>query len=531
MNGVVFQPRSADALQRGIHQLVNAIAPTLGPTPRIVANTGQLTGSIELLDDGGTIARRVIQLANRDDDMGAMLIRQMLWSLGDDVGDGTATAAVIFQAVYNEGLKYIAAGGNGQRLREFLNLGAKAILKRLTELTIPVESAEQLAHLARSVCHDSALADLLGETVHAMGEYGRIEIRAGHGRESYREYVEGSYWDDAGLFSAQMLYDKSRQLTEFENAAILVSDLEINEAKELSPPLLHAIKSGIKRLVIVCNSISDEAIGYIVTNCTPDKIQVAVVKSPGGSLQRDVILGDLALLTGGRAILSATHETFLTMQPEDFGYADRVWARMDAFGIVGGGGDEQQIDEHIVNLHSAYQRASDPTQKENLHARIGRLMGNSATLWVGGVSERDIEARKTLATRAIRVLRGALKEGALPGGGVALLACRDALDNSADSDERAANRILLAAIEAPIRQILANAGRDAGQVMAHIQRGGDTCGFDALSGEVVDVLEAGILDVASVQKAALRRAIESAALALTIDVLVHQPKQEMNVTP
>ena len=249
---------------------------------------------------------------------------------------------------------------------------------------------------------------------------------------------------------------------------------------------------------------------------------MAVVKTPGGTLNRADALQDLALLTGGRAFLQAALETFLKLTVQDFGRAGHFWARMDAFGIVDGKGDAQQIDNQIVALHHAYQQAEDRTLRQHLHGRIGMLMGSSATVWTGGASEREVKSKHADALRMVHLLRAALKDGVLPGGGMALWMCREALtecseESGGDEDERAAYRILQGALETPLGRIITSAGYDPGSIIARMQ---DTdCGFDALSGQVI---ETGVLDVAAVQKAALQRAVESAALALTIDVLVHR---------
>jgi chaperonin GroEL len=496
----------------------------------------------ELLDSGGVIARRIIQLADRDEDMGAMFVREVLCRLHDQVGDGTATAAVLFQSVYNAGIHYLASGGNAMRLRTCLEQGMRVILDHLTGMTVRVSGKEKLAEVAESVCYDPPLASMLGEIFDIIGEYGRLEIRAGRGRELEREYVEGMYWE-RGLVSREMITDHRRAATpgrlartEFENAAILISDLVIEEPHQLFPVLELAIQADLRALLIVADKLSDRVIGFLLANKKPDKFQAVAVTTPGwGQEEQAWALEDLAVLTGGRPFVKAAGDTLGRINLDDFGRARRVWADHRNFGIVGGKGNPRTLRQHIAMLRAAFNGAEEPVRREKLLERIGKLLGGSATLWVGGATELEIERRKEVAERAAAAVRGAMLEGVMPGGGVSLLACRpilqQMLDQSTGPDERAAYRTLLKAMEAPTRTIIANAGYDASEAMAQIKLTGPGYGFNVTSGQVADMLREGIYDVASVQKSAVYAAIASAAMALTIDVLVHhtRPEQAANV--
>lgn len=526
---VVFQPAAYRGMQRGINQIVNAIRPTLGPRPRIVAIDRILDNRMpELLDNGGGIARRIIQLANRDEDVGAMFIREVLWQLHDQVGDGTATAAVLFQSVYNEGICYLASGGNAARLHAYLEKGMQAIINHLTSMTTPVEGKEKLAQVAESICYDPPLAKMLGEIFDIIGEYGRLEIRPGRTRELEREYVEGMYWG-RGLVSREMITDHQRVRTEFEDAAILISDLEIEEPQQLFPALELAIRSDIRALLIVAGKMPDKVIGFLLANKKPEKFQAVAVTPPSYGEEQAWALEDLAILTGGRSFIKSAGDTFRQIKLEDFGHARRAWADQHNFGIVGGKGSSRVLRQHIGTLRSAMEETEDTVLHEKLLKRIGKLLGGSATLWVGGATELEVEERVELAKRTAAAMRGAIKEGVLPGGGVALLACRPVLQQllgeASDPDARAACRILSKAMEAPTRTIVSNAGYDASEAMAEIKLAGPGHGFDVTSGQIVDLAEAGIYDATTVLKQAVFSAIASAGLALTIDVLIHRQQQ------
>jgi chaperonin GroEL len=525
---VVFQPATYRGFQRGIDQIVSAVRPTLGPLPRIVALDRTVTPSKmpEILDDGGVIARRIIELPGRDEDMGAMFVRHLLWRMHEKVGDGTATAAVMFKSIFDHGVRYITAGGNAMRLRHCLERGMRVILDELAGMAVPLEGKEQLAQVSESICYDPPLARMLGEIFDIIGEYGRLEIRSGRSRELEREYVEGMYWN-GGVVSRQMITDHAKLRMDMENAAILISDLEIEDPRQLVPVIEMAIKAEIRSLLIIAGKLSESAIAMLLAiSKDPAKFQAIAVKAPEStSAGRAGALQDLAVLTGGRPLAKVAGYTLSGVQLSDLGRARRLWADRTYFGIVGGKGDPRALREHIATLRAAFARTDDPPDRRKLRERIGKLMGGSATLWVGGATELEINARKERAERTADALRGAITEGVLPGGGVSLLACRPALqrmrDQTTDPDERAAYHILIKALEAPIRTILANAGHDPSEVMAEVKGAGTGHGFDVRSGQVIDVAQAGIFDAANVQAEAVRGAVGGAALALTVDVLVH----------
>ncbi len=511
--------------------MVDAVRPTLGPLPRVVALT-PVTGRDrmpEILDDGGVIARRIIQIPDRDEDMGAMFVRHMLWRLHKKAGDGTATAAVLFQSVYDQGVRYIASGGNTMALRQYLEKGLQVILDELTSLAVHMEGKERFAQIAETICYDPPLARMLGEIFDIIGEYGQLEIRQGQGRELEREYVEGMYWK-GGVFSRQMIADHSKLRTDLENAAILIGDLEIEDARQLAGVVGMVMQARIPSLLVIAGTLSDSAKSVLLTaSRDPDRFKAIAVKAPGAMIDdRAAALEDLAILTGGRPFARTAGYALSAIKLEDLGRARRAWADRTYFGIIGGRGDPRALRKHIADLRTAFRESEELDARKKLRERIGKLIGGSATLWVGGISELEVSTRKELAQRTADALRGAIIEGVLPGGGVALLACRPALqrllDQSTDPDERAAYRILIRALEEPIRTILTNAGYDASEVMAEVRRAGAGYGFDVRSGQVADMMEVGIFDAASVQKQAVHSAVASAALALTIDVLIHHKK-------
>jgi chaperonin GroEL len=529
---VVFNPRVSEGLQSGFDQLVDLIRPTLGPLPHITAceKVGSRSGLPELLDSGGTIARRVIQIPDRQEDVGLMFLRHALWQLQEREGDGTATAAVLFQAIFQGGRRYITAGGDAMLLRTHLERGMRLILSELERQTQPLQGKKKLAGLAGTICFDEELANRLGEIFDIIGPYGRLEVRKGNGYELVREYVEGMYWD-SGMRSREMANSEHGLRANLENAAILISDLEIETADQLLPLLQLAYKNGIKQVLLISSTLSERAMGILLTKPNREKVEVVAVKVPGVTIdvQRDA-LEDLAILCGGRALVKATLSKLENVRLEDLGRARRIWAESGFFGITGGRGDARQLRQHLATLRQAFRSTTDAAERSSLLTRIGKLLGGSATLYVGGATPIAIDERVELAKRTSDAMRGAIREGVVPGGGVALLGCRDTLlasrKEAQDEDERAAYTILIKALEAPFRAILDNAGIWPGKVLADLEQCNPGYGFDVLSGQVVDMRAAGLVDAASVVKGAVHTAVASAALALTTEAIVHHRNPE-----
>ncbi len=528
---VVFQPEVHRGMSRGIDQIVSAVRPTLGPLPRIVLYDRTIggTGRIpELLDDGGTIARRIIQIPGRNADVGAMLVRQVLWTLREEVGDGTATAAVLFQAVYREGVHYLASGGSAMRLRTYLERALPGIIDDLSSMALRVEGKEQLAQLATAISLDPEMGKLLGEIFDIIGEYGRLEIRKGRTRSYEREYVEGMYWE-GGLLSRAQITDQARQRTELQNAAVLMTDLDIEDPRELVPAITACVQQGIEDLAIIARKMSDMVVGMLVMNRERGKIKIHAVgiKTPGiSTTDQRAALMDMAVLTGGRPLFRAAGDTLRDVKARDLGRARRIWADKSNFGIIGGKGDPRELRAHITHLRNLFSSISSGDERQELQERIGKLMGGSATLYVGGITETELDYNKEQATRAAEAMRGAMRDGVLPGGGAALLAARRTLlarpTTSDEPEEYAARQILAKALQAPTRVLLENAGYEAGEILGQLENAAPGTGFDVLKGELTNMEESGILDITTVVIAAVRSAVRSAAMALTTDVVVHR---------
>ena len=524
---VIFQPEAYLGIQRGINQIADLVRPTMGPHHRVVAVDRIDKGKKpEILDSGAIIARRIIQIPDGNEDMGAMFLRHVLWSLNEEVGDGTVTAAVMFQVIYNEGIRFITAGGNAMLLRTYLDKGMRVIINELSTRTIPIRGKQNLSQLAETICYDSELAKLLGEIFDIIVEYGWLEVRKGSGKGLEREYTEGLYWE-GGLITRELATTDHGLRAQLENPAILISDLEIEDPRELVPVLELVVMAKIPSLGIIIQSISERALGLLLMKQNREKMPLLAVKVPEvASDRRTGVLDDLGILTGGRTVVKAAGDTLSGVKLNDLGHARRMWADRNYFGIIGGKGNARQLRSHIAGLRTAFSAINETESRQYLQKRIGKLMGGASTLWVGGATPLDIERRKELAERTANAMRNAMHGGALPGGGVAFLSCYQTLSEcmhrSKSDEEYTAYKILLRAIEEPFRTLMFNSGFPSGQIMAMIEQARDNHGLDVRTGEVVDMMEAGIFDAAPVLKSAVYSAVSSAGLALTTDVLVHR---------
>ncbi len=534
--GVIFPPQVQQNIAAGINKLVAAIRPTLGPTPRTVAvsRLDDIGKTPEVLDSGGIIARKVIEMSQRDEDIGAMLARALICTQHERMGDGSATAAVLLQAIYNSGVHYLAAGGNAMRLRHYLERALASALEGLDELTAPVSGKDKLAQVAEAICHDRPLAKLLGEIFDIIGAFGQLDVRKDHSRILRREYIEGAFWN-SGLVSRDMIVNQKELQTVYEAPAIVIADFQVNDPRHIMPMLELAVEQKVERLLLIVGELSGDAIaGLMMANGKLKNFQVMAVRGPGMNPDdRAAAVEDLAIVTGGLPLLKVMGQNLRDIGRENFGGARRAWASPHNFGIIGGKGDPRQLRRHVSNLQAQYLREDDADRRDKLRARIGKLMGGSATLWIGGLSESEIEARKSSAEATADALRAAVRDGVLPGGGLSYLKCRgrlaSKLNGAADPDERAAYRILHDALAEPARAIYENAGYEPGEILARIMQAGNRHGFDVLNGGFTN--NDSLLDGAAIQKMALKNAVMTAGMALTIDVLVHHKTPDIARSP
>jgi len=536
---VVFQPKTYKYLKRGTDQIVEAIRPTLGPLPRIVA-IEKFRGkeNPEFFDDGATIARRIVQIKPRGCDVGAMLIRHALWEMHLEVGDGSTTMGVMYQVILSEAIRSVTEFGcNAMLLRLGLEKGLKAVLDTLHQEAIPLMGKGNIANIARGMCQgDIEMADIMGEIFDIVGPEGMIVVEGWNKWGLEREYIEGTYWNLSGWFSRLFVTDHAYKRTIFEDAALLISDLAIKDPGQLVPVLEKCVKAGVKRLVIIAKEVSDSVVGLLYNNIQAKTIETMAVRTPRIlEMDRVAVMEDIAVLTGGRIFYAAANHNLEDFQVEDLGHARRAWATESQFGIYGGKGDLRIIRQHIATVQGILKNVDkkEEFEKREMQKRLGRLLGGTAILRVGALTDTEREVRKEVAERAVTGLRTAIRGGVVPGGGVALLNAQSALTGlpSQHEDETRAYKILARALEEPLRTIAKNAGYSPDVIIDKVKSSPKGCGFDAQNGKIVDMKQSGILDSTIVLEKALEVAVSGAAIALTTDVIIHHKKPMETVEP
>jgi chaperonin GroEL len=540
---VVFQPKTYQAIKTGVDWIANAIRPTLGPFPKVVMfEKFKSRQAPELLDDGATIARRIIQIQPRTPDVGAMLIRNALWKMHTEAGDGTTTMGVIYQAIVREGIRsIIQMHANPMLLRPGLEKGLEAILECLRRDTQVLTGKENIARIAQGMCQeDPEMADMLGEIFDILGPEGMIVVEGWQKTGIEREYIEGTYWHLCGWYSRLLVTDLSEMQTVFEDAALFISNMEFQDVNQLVPVLDACARAGVKRLVILGKEFSDAVIGLLVSNNQAKTIETLAVKTPKyHEMDQVAAMEDISVLTGGKVFYAAAKENLENFKVEDLGHARRAWATQTLFGIYGGKGDLHRLRQYTNQLRRSIQEAreddyhTEEYQKDEIRKRIARLLGGAAILRVGGLTDTARETRKIIAERAVAGLRNAVQNGVVPGGGVALLKARSILKEliPANEDEGMAYNILAKALEEPVRAIAENAGHNPDVIIDRLKDYPDGYGFDAREEKYVDLRASGIVDAALVIEKALQIAVSGAAIALTTDVIIHHRKPVESLEP
>ncbi|MDE2818640.1 MAG: hypothetical protein OXI40_02780 [Chloroflexota bacterium] len=536
MARVLHQPQTRDAIKAGIDTLAGAVIPTLGPlTGPVALDDANRKGSPELLDDGGVIARRILQLDDRDADIGAMLLREALWEQRQSCGDGTATAAVLYQTVFNEGRRFISAGGDAMLLRQHLEAGIQIMLAALQEQAHEISSPAEIERLALSVCGDREIARTLMDIFDVLSPHSPIDVRDG-GRDLRHEFFLGSFWESK-VPSGIVFEGVAGERIELKNTAWLISDFELDDLGALVALVTCLYEAGYDSLAIVAKSFSEQVIAAQGANKQMDDFTLVYIEPTGLVDEQEAALEDLALITGGQVLRTITGHSPGAVTPDMLGASELAWLDRERFGIIAGAGDEETVQREIAALERRFALSGDSRQQELLRSRIGRLRGGSAVVYAHGSSESEMRYQKGLIQRAIAAIRSALLGGVLPGGGAALLRCIDRLRENygagSDPQERAAGQILIGAATAPCRQLLSNAGHEApGIVVDKILSGENGASYDLRADDNAAVrAEEGVIDSAAAVMTAVRNGIGGAALALTVDTIVHRVNPPLAIEP
>ena len=520
-----FDSAAREALRRGVDQVANAVRVTLGPRGRSVVLDRKF-GAPTLTSDGVTIARE-IELADPYENLGAQLIKEVLTKTQEVAGDGTTTATVLAQSIVHEGLRHVAAGANPMALKRGIDRAVGVVSEDLRKRAQPVASTEQIAQVATiSAHHDRAIGDLIAKAIDRVGRDGVITVEEARGLETKLDVVEGMQFD-RGYLSAYFITDTERMEAVLEDAQVLIYDKRISSLEAILPALQAAVRTG-KPLLLIAEEIDGEALAALVVNKLRGTLQAVAVKSPAFGDRRQAILEDLATLTGGEVVSETSGRKLESVRPSDFGSVRRVVIDKDSTTLIGGGGKREDIDARAALIRRQIEESTSDYDREKLKERLAHLAGGVAVIEVGAATEFEMKEKKARIEDALAATRAAVEEGVVPGGGVALLRAVAALKSlTAEGDEASGIAIVRRALAEPTRRLAQNAGMTGGVIVEQILAAQGAVGWNALTGEVEDLVERGILDPAKVVRVALAHAASIAGLLLTTEALVAElPSKE-----
>lgn len=514
---VTYTDEARAKLKDGVDKLANAVKVTLGPKGRNVALEASF-GVPTITKDGVTIAKD-IELEDKLEDMGAKIVVEAASKAVDVAGDGTTTAVVLTQAIIGEGFKNVTAGADPMAMRLGIEKGVEAVVKFLQTAAKPVKGKEDFKRVATvSANGDEEIGEILASILEKVGSQGVVTVEDGNTFGLVSKYVEGMQFDK-GYISPYFAVGSESAEVEIENPAILITDKKLSVAKELFEALERVVSGGSRNIVIIAEDVDGDALSNLIINKLKGHLNVVAVKAPAFGDRRKAMLEDIAILTGGTLITDDLGKKLEDTMPEDFGKADKVKVSKDMTVIVDGAGDKKAIDARVAQINREIEETTSDYDREKLQERLAKLSGGVAVLEVGAASEVEQKEKKDRIDDALQATRAAIEEGVVPGGGLALLNAREALDKVKMDNEDAAVgiKILKTALEAPFRQIMTNAGLEAASYIKELK--GST-GFDARNGKVTDMIKDGIVDPVKVTRSALQNAASVAMLLLTTEAVV-----------
>lgn len=524
-----FDEEARRSLKRGVDKMADAVKVTLGPRGRY-ALLDKKFGSPTITNDGVTIARD-IELEEPYENMGAQLLEEVATKTNDIAGDGTTTSIVLAQAIVTEGLKNVTAGANPMGLKRGIERGVMAIVEEIKRLSKPIDSKDDIAHIAAISARDSDIGELIAEVMEKVGKDGVVTVEESQGLKLDVEYVEGMQLD-RGYLSAYMATsnDGGRMEAVLDNPFILITDKKVSAVADILPTLEKVVAQG-KPLLIVAEDVDGEALPTLVVNKLRGTLNVLAIKAPGFGDRRKAMLEDIATLTGGRVISEELGRKLDSVQVEDLGQARRVTANKDTTTIVEGKGESSAIEARKSQIKLQIEDTTSDFDREKLQERLAKLSGGVAVLKVGAATEVELKEKKHRIEDALSAARAAVEEGVVAGGGSVLVHAVPALDKvEALGDEAVGVNILRRALEEPLRQIAINAGQEGSVVVDAVRKMKPGNGYDAQKGEYTDMFVAGIIDPAKVTRSALENAASVAALMLTTEtVITDLPEKEKAV--
>ncbi|HEU0265409.1 MAG TPA: chaperonin GroEL, partial [Geobacterales bacterium] len=511
---IKFDQEGRNSILRGVNTLANAVKVTLGPKGRNVV-IDKSFGSPLITKDGVTVAKE-IELDDKFENMGAQLVKEVASKTSDVAGDGTTTATVLAQSIYQQGSKLVAAGHNPMEIKRGIDKAVEIIVEELKKQSKPIKDHKEIAQVGTiSANNDKTIGDIIAQAMEKVGKEGVITVEEAKSMETTLETVEGMQFD-RGYLSPYFVTDPERMEAKLENCSILIHDKKISNMKDLLPILEQTAKSG-RPLLIIAEDIEGEALATLVVNKLRGVLNICAVKAPGFGDRRKAMLEDIAILTGGKVISEEVGFKLENTTYEMLGQAKKINIDKDNTTIIDGNGKETDIQGRVKQIRAQIEETSSDYDREKLQERLAKLAGGVAVIRVGAPAEAEMKSKKEALDDAISATKAAVAEGIVPGGGLALLRCMKSIaevEAKCEGDEKTGVQILRRALETPTRQIAENSAVDGGVVVAQMLSGQGNYGFDASRKEYVDLVEAGIIDPTKVLRVALENAVSVASVLL-----------------
>jgi chaperonin GroEL len=522
---ILYTEAARQALERGVDTIANAVKVTLGPRGRNVVLEKKF-GSPTVINDGVTIAKE-IELEDRFENMGAQLVREVASKTNDVAGDGTTTATVLAQAIFKEGLKAVAAGANPIYIKRGIDKAVEAVVNFIKQTAIPVEGRAAIEQVATISANDPAIGKVVADAIEKVTKDGVITVEESKGTETTLEVVEGMRFD-RGYISPYFITDPERMEAVLEEPYILLYEKKISAAQDLIPVLEQVVRAG-KPLLVIAEDVEGEALATLVVNKLRGVLQCAAVKAPGFGERRKAMMEDIAILTGGTFITEDLGIKLENVKLDQLGRAEKVVIEKEHTTIIGGKGKPEAIQGRIQQIRKQIETTESDYDREKLQERLAKLAGGVAVIKVGAATETEMKEKKARFEDAINATKAAIEEGIVPGGGVTLVNAIKALDAlQVDGDEKIGVHIVRRALEEPLRQIAHNAGAEGSVIVEKVKELPQGQGYNAATGEFVNMIEAGIVDPAKVARTALENAASIASMLLTTEALVAEVPEEKN---
>ena len=515
---LIFDETARHGLLRGVEQLARAVKSTLGPSGRNVILDKKF-GSPTITKDGVTVAKE-IELQDPFENMGAQLIREVSSKTSDIAGDGTTTATVLAEAIYKEGLRNVTAGANPTSLQRGILKASEAVVAKLGEISQPVTDAKEIAQVATvSANWDNEIGDIIADAMDKVGKDGTITVEEAKGIDTTLDVVEGMQFDK-GYLSPYFSTDAETMEANLENAYILIHEKKISNLKDMLPLLEKVAKSG-RPLLIIAEDVEGEALATLVVNKLRGTLNIAAVKAPGFGDRRKAMLEDIAILTGGKVITEDLGIKLENVDVADLGSAKRITIGKENTTIVEGEGGSESISGRVGQIRRQIEETTSDYDREKLQERLAKLAGGVAVINVGAATETEMKEKKARVEDALHATRAAVEEGIVPGGGTALIRAQDAISGlSLEGDEATGADIVNRAVEAPLRQLAANAGVEGALIVEQVKNKSGNDGYNVATGDYEDLIAAGVVDPTKVTRSALQNAASISGLLLTTECLI-----------